>query len=1297
DPLRSPAQAQVWGLGRVVALEHPKSWGGLIDLPETLDARAFDRTATILATRVDGNEDQVAVRSSGLFVRRVVRAAAGPHRDWKVRGTVLITGGTGGLGARVARWAATNGAQHLVLTSRRGPDTPGTTELRDELIAMGVRVTIAACDVADRAALTRLATGLQADGSPVRTVVHAAGVGQLTPLSEIGSAELVDVLHAKVAGAANLDAVFADTELDAFVLFSSIAAVWGSGGQAGYAAANAYLDALAQERRTRGQVATSIAWGPWGGGGLVTAEGEEQLGRRGLPAMEPDNALIALAQALTGDETCLAVADVAWDRFAPAFTALRPSALLGGIPEVARLYATDTVDPGDAFTPTTGNGRPELVDRLRDLDAAEAHTVLLDVVRTHAAAVLNHGDPSAIPATTAFRDLGFDSLTAVELRNRLVQETGLQLPATLVFDYPDAHGLADHLVDGILERETAQGALQSQQTGSDDEPIAIVGMSCRLPGDVRSPDQLWQLVSAGADGITGFPSDRGWEDAPSGGRDTDLGFARAGGFLHDAGDFDPEFFGISPREALAMDPQQRLLLETSWEAFERAGIDPMSVRGTRTGVFAGGCSQGYGAGALAQGEEGVSGQLLTGTATSVLSGRVSYAFGLEGPAVTVDTACSSSLVALHLAAQSLRSGECEMALVGGVTVMAGPSGFVEFSKQGGLAADGRCKSFSDDADGTGWGEGVGVLLVERLSEARRKGHQVLAVVAGSAVNQDGASNGLTAPNGPSQQRVIRQALANSGLTTADVDTVEAHGTGTKLGDPIEAQALLATYGQGRPEDRPLWLGSLKSNIGHTQAAAGVAGVIKMVLAMRHGVLPQTLNAGVPSSKVDWSAGAVELLAEAREWPESGERPRRAGVSSFGISGTNAHIILEQAQEDPASVEAPTGESVLPVVPWVLSARSEEALAGQAERLLGLAEASPLDVGWSLVSSRSVFEHRAVVVGEDREALLRAVSEGRSVPGVVRGSVQGGRSAFLFSGQGSQRSGMGRELYEAYPVFADVFDAVCAELGRHLDQSVRDVVFGGSELIDQTVFTQAGLFAVEVALFRLLEHWGVTPDYLLGHSIGELAAAHVAGVWSLEDAAALVAARGRLMQALPTGGAMVAVQATEAEVLPLLVDGVSIAALNGPDSVVISGDEDSVLAIASGFAKTKRLRVSHAFHSPRMEPMLAEFRTVAEGLTFHAPRIPIVSNLTGEVAGEELLTADYWVDHVRQAVRFLDGMRQLESQGVTTYLELGPGGVLSAMGQSCVTDDEAGFVPALRKDRAEPDALTTALAELHVRG
>ncbi|MGW5724146.1 type I polyketide synthase [Amycolatopsis sp. NPDC003865] len=1237
DRLASPDQAQVWGLGRVVALEHPDRWGGLVDLPGTLDDRALGRLARVLA---DGEEDQVAIRASGVLARRLVPAPAGaPRGEWRTSGTALVTGGTGALGAHVARWLAGAGAGHLVLTSRRGPDADGAAELRDELTALGVEVTIAACDVADRDALA----ALLADIEP-RVVVHAAGVGRSAALAGLDRAELAETLRAKVDGARNLDELLPD--VDAFVLFSSNAGVWGGGGQAAYAAANAHLDALAQHRRDRGLPATSVAWGAWAGPGMTGDASGEQLRRRGVRAMDPALALSVLRQALAADETFLSVADMDWARFAPAFTAARPRPLLDELPDVRRGRA-------EAAAPES-----RVDQRLSGLSEAARAEALLDLVRAETAAVLGYPGPGSVEPDRAFRDLGVDSLIALEVRNRLVAATGLKLPAVVLFDHPDPRRLAARLGHELIGAGPVAAERLVSRVDADD-PIAIVSMACRLPGDVRSPEDLWTLVAAGAEGLTPFPVNRGW----------DLGeVAGVGGFVHDADEFDAAFFGISPREALAMDPQQRLLLESAWELFERAGLDPRSLRGSAAGVFVGCGTQGYATGHTEAPEE-VEGHLLTGNAGAVVSGRVSYVLGLEGPAVTVDTACSSSLVALHLAAQSVRSGESSMAVAGGVTVMATPGAFQEFGRQGGLAGDGRCKAFADAADGTGWGEGVALVLVERLSDARRLGHPVLAVLRGSAMNSDGASNGLSAPNGPSQQRVIRSALANAGLQPSDVDAVEAHGTGTSLGDPIEAQALLETYGRDR--ERPLWLGSVKSNLGHTQAASGVVGVLKMILSLRGGTLPKTLHVDRPSTRVDWTAGDVRLLTEAQPWP-AGDRPRRAGVSSFGVSGTNAHVIIEE----PPAVPAADGDPEPGVVPWVLSGRTEQAVRDAASGLAAV-DGDPLDIAFAL-AARSVFEHRTVVVGDDPATAPIVLAEP-------------GKTAFLFSGQGSQRVGMGAQLYERFPVFAEAFDAVCAHLDAELDRPLREVVFGDAGLLDRTGYTQPALFAVEVALFRLLESWDVLPDHVAGHSIGELAAAHVAGVLSLEDACTLVAARASLMQALPAGGAMLAVQATEDEIVPLLDERVSLAAVNGPEAVVVSGEVDAIESHFTGLGrKVRRLTVSHAFHSAAMDPMLAEFGRVAGELTYTAPTIPLVSTVSGRIAGDEVLRPDYWVRQVRETVRFAAAVETLAGLGVTRALELGPDGVLSAL---------AAFpsAPVLRKDRAEYRSLLTALADAHTRG
>ncbi|WP_066370170.1 type I polyketide synthase [Herbidospora mongoliensis] len=873
--------------------------------------------------------------------------------------------------------------------------------------------------------------------------------------------------------------------------------------------------------------------------------------------------------------------------------------------------------------------------------------------------------------------------------------------------------LREYLKRAIVElAETRQ-----RLSDSDDrrhEPIAIVGMACRYPGGVTSPEELWDLVAAGGDAIGEMPADRGWDveglydpDPEAMGKS----YARHGGFLYDAGDFDTAFFGMSPRSALATDPQHRLVLETSWEVFERAGIDPATLRGSLTGVYVGNMYSDYSSrftdGAV---PEGVEGTLLVSSAPSVLPGRVSYTFGLEGPSISVDTACSSSLVAIHLAVQALRRGECTMALAGGVTVMATPDSFVEFSRQRALAADGRCKSFSADADGVAWAEGAGILLLERLSDARRNGRRVLAVIRGSAVNQDGASNGLTAPNGPAQEKVVEQALADSRLDTRDIDAVEAHGTGTRLGDPIEAGALLATYGQGRSKDGPLWLGSVKSNIGHSQAAAGVAGMIKMVLAMRHGVLPRTLHVEDANTQFTQDvrpdhADGIRLLTSARRWFREGH-PRRAGVSSFGIGGTNAHIILEEAPEQPEPPIQPPAVAGAPHA-WLLSARTATSLREQAARLHRLVSAdpamTPADVAHALATRRARFEHRAVIVGHDREALLARLGGHLQDEWITGTAPDRPRLAFLFTGQGGQRAGMGRELAAASPVFAAALDEVCAALDRYLDRPLLQVMWAepgtpDAALLNKTRYTQPALFAYEVAAYRLLESLGVTPDFVAGHSVGEFAAAHVSGVWSLADAARLIAARGRLMQALDVPGAMVAIEASVDEVRPGLTGQVGLAAVNGPASVVVSGPEEATLAVGARWRelgrRTRRLPVSHAFHSALMEPMLAAFEAELRTVLFTEPQFQAATNLGADATWTQ---PSYWLDQIRHAVLFQPMIARLEAEGVRAFLEVGPEAVLAGMAHDCVTGPGTVIASLHRRQRPEPDSLIDCLARVAVAG
>ncbi|MDG9723683.1 type I polyketide synthase [Streptomyces sp. DH41] len=1303
----SAAQAQIWGLGRVAALELPTLWGGLADLPAggRADARPWQQLANLLAA--PGNDDQVAVRGSGVFGRRLVQAQLGPAAGARhTRGTALVVGDIAGVAAPLARRLLASGTEHVVLAGLTGA-------VADELADLAGRTTVTPCDLTDDHALGELLTR-----HAPSAVYVAPPVAPPTTLTETTMEGFAAAVLAKTDLPTRVDALLAGTDLDAFVVFSSVAGVWGGAGQGGYAAGTAYLDAFAQTRRGVGLAATSVAWTPWRNTSGVSAG---HLARTGLSLLAPERALDALDAVLGRDETGIAVADVDWSRFEPAYTAARPCALLDELPEVRRARREEPA-VSDREEQTSG-----LAAALRGKSEQEQERELLRLVRTHVAAALGHSDADGIAPDRAFRALGFNSVTAVELRNRLREATGLPLAASLVFDHPSPAAVARHLRELVTGEGTDQSAdapFAVAPADGDGEPIAIVGMACRFPGGVSTPGELWRLVLDGGDAVTPFPTNRGWDldglydpDPEAKGRT----YVREGGFLPEAPDFDPEFFGISPREALAMDPQQRLMLETAWEAFERAGLDPAQVRGSRTGVFIGTNGQHY-MPLLQNGDEDFDGYLGTGNSASVMSGRLSYVFALEGPAVTVDTACSASLVALHLAVQSLRRGECGMALVGGATVMSTPEMLVEFSRQRVMSPTGRSRAFAAGADGVALGEGAGTLLVERLSDAERNGHPVLAVIRGSAVNQDGASNGLTAPSGPSQVRVIRQALADAGLRPRDVDAVEAHGTGTELGDPIEAQALLATYGAERPGDEPLWLGSVKSNLGHTQAAAGVAGVIKMVQALRGGVLPRTLHVDEPSPRVDWSAGAVSLLTDDVAWPERAT-PRRAAVSAFGISGTNAHVILEEAPrpEPQPDAEAPGQDGTdwwsEVTVPLLFSARNESALRAQAARLraelIEHPDTHPADAGYTLMTARSRFEHRAAVIGESREELLDALNclaQDRPHPVVLRGTAgPGDRIVFVFPGQGSQWASMAEGLLERSAAFRASVRECDEALRAHLDWSVLDVLrqVPGAPSTARVDVVQPVLFTMMVSLAATWRSLGVHPSAVVGHSQGEIAAAYVAGGISLDDAARIVSLRSQAWLTLAGQGGMIAASLSAEDLRARLArfgDRLSVAAVNSPNTAAVAGEPGALRELldelaADGVHARPIPGVDTAGHSAQVDALKDHLMEVLAPVAPRTGDIPFYSTVTGGLLDTAELDCGYWYRNMRDPVEFEAATRALVADGHEVFLEPSPHPMLAASLQETVADRgaRAAVLGTLRRDKGGARWFAAALGTAHVSG
>ncbi|WP_373182774.1 type I polyketide synthase, partial [Mycobacterium marinum] len=1320
DDVLTPSQSAVWGLGQSACLEHPTWWGGLVDLPVSPTPQDFNRLQAILTCQQ--SEDQLAIRAAGVSARRLHKASLpqARMRTWKVSGTALVTGVTGHLGQHIARWLAQAGASHLVLLSRTAAEHPQVAELEKELNSAGITTTSISVDVTDRDALAAVVAETRTEHGPIHTIVHAAAHIGLVTTTETTIDEFTKSFAAKALGAENLIAVLEDQPPQTFIMFSSAAATWGGTRQGAYAAANAYIEALVTRLRGRGCHAIAPAWGAWTDDRTTSQEVVGHFSRIGLHQISPDIAFAALQQSLDVDDTLITIADVDWSQFRDIFTTTGRAHTL--------LAELGTTQPQTAEIPAiTENSH--YAAQLAKQTPQQQLTTLIELVTTVTAAVLAHPDPAMLDPDLSFKDLGIDSLSALELRNTLTRDTGLTLPATLVFDHPTPTTVAEHLLD-LLSGATSPTLAVAPTQVDLDAPVAVVGMACRLPGGIESAAGLWDVVSNGIDVMSGFPTDRGWDVAGLFDPDPDAvgkTYTRYGGFVADVAGFDAEFFGISAREAITMDPQQRVLLEVCWQALEHAGIDPTTLEGSNTGVFIGIGAQSY-----VSAHSGVEGYALTGASASVASGRVAYVLGLQGPAITVDTACSSSLVATHLACQSLRNGESSLALAGGATIMATPTPFIEFARQRGLAADGRCKAFAAAADGTGWGEGAAVLVLERLSDARRNRHPVLAVIAGSAVNQDGASNGLSAPNGPAQQRVIAQAAANAGIALDQVDVVEAHGTGTTLGDPIEAGALIATYGTHRDPEHPLWLGSVKSNIGHTQHAAGAAGLIKMIQALNHAVLPATLHIDQPSPHIDWSTGTVQLLTEATPWPKT-EHLRTAAVSAFGVSGTNAHLIVQQPPPEAPETIADPETTQLPQQPllhiWPVSAHTPAALTAQAQQLSEYLthheDLSLTDLAYSLATTRTHHPYRAAVTvpgdtdntRDDLLTGLRSLAANQPHPGVTSHHYrarQPSKTVFVFPGQGGQYPAMAAEFYRQHPGFATAVDECDAELRPYTGWSVRDVICQDPDApsLELVEVIQPVLFAVMIALAETLRGYGIVPDAVIGHSQGEIAAAYIAGALTLAEAAKVVALRSAALAQLAGTGTMASVLLSPEELRPLLQPWntqISIAAINGPAHTIISGDttavEQFIDTCEDGGVQIRPIAVDYASHSAHVERLREHLLHELADLNPQPARIPLYSTVASELSEHPLDTtamdADYWYRNLREPVQFYSCVAQLLAHSERVFVELSPHPVLASALTDALADagqlTQSAVVTTLRRDRPDMDMVANAIANLHVHG